>query len=52
MAPVVGQDLELKGRAEFRLPAGAVQGDVVYVRFPAFVPGVDDNGLFTLREAP
>ncbi len=40
------------GSAEFRLPAGAVQGDVVHVRFPAFSSMVDINGMFTLREAP
>ncbi len=45
------QDLDLKGSAEFRLPADAVQGDLVYVRFPSFSTGVDSNGLMTLREA-
>lgn len=40
------------GSATFRLPPGAVQGDVVHLRFPAFSSLVDVNGLFTLREAP
>ena len=39
------------GSADFRLPAGAVQGDQVFLRFPAFSSIVDVNGLFTLREA-
>ena len=34
----------------FQIPAGAVQGDQVFVRFPTFTPDVDVNGLFTLRE--
>jgi len=50
--PIAAQSLELKGWAEFRLPAAAVQGDVVYVRFVANSSGVDDAGLFTLRESP
>jgi hypothetical protein len=52
VGPVAGQDLRMKGTAEFRVPAGAVQGDVVYLRFPSVSSGLDDNGLFTLREAP
>ena len=52
VAPVSAQDLQLKGSAEFRLPAGAVQGDVIHLRFPAVSSGVDDSGLFTLRETP
>jgi hypothetical protein len=52
VGPVGGQDLRMKGTAEFRVPAGAVQGDVLYLRFPAVSSGLDDNGLFTLREAP
>ena len=39
------------GSATFTLPAGAVQGDQVFLRFPAFSSIVDVNGLFTLREA-
>ncbi len=38
------------GSAAFALPAGAVQGDVVWLRFPAFTSLVDVNGLFTVRE--
>ena len=48
--PVALQELERSGWAEFVLPPSSVQGDIVYVRFPAFGPGVDSNGLFTLRE--
>ncbi|MEA2974168.1 MAG: hypothetical protein QOG82_2626 [Actinomycetota bacterium] len=40
------------GSVDFHLPAGAVQGDQVFLRFPAFSSIVDVNGLFTLREAP
>ena len=39
------------GSVDFQLPAGAVQGDQVFLRFPAFSSIVDVNGLFTLREA-
>ncbi|HVF13905.1 MAG TPA: hypothetical protein VM942_04855, partial [Acidimicrobiales bacterium] len=49
--PDAAEDLELRGRVEFDLPAGAVQGDLVYVRFPANSSAVDDSGLLTLREA-
>ncbi len=38
------------GSAAFGLPAGAVQGDVVWLRFPAVTSPVDINGLVTLRE--
>jgi hypothetical protein len=38
------------GAAVFPIPAGAVQGDEVYLRFPAFTSDVDVNGVFTLRE--
>ena len=40
-----------EGSAAFQLPAGAVQGDQVFLRFPAFSSIVDVNGLFTLRES-
>ena len=50
--PIVRQDFERTGSAEFLLPSEAVQGDLIHVRFPAFSSGVDTNGLFTLREVP
>jgi hypothetical protein len=49
LAPLVGAGGNA-GAAVFQIPAGAVQADQVFVRFPAFTPEVDVNGLFTLRE--
>ncbi len=51
LAPQGGLVDGFGGSGEFLVPAGAVQGDVVHVRFPAFSSVVDVNGLFTLREA-